>query len=66
MRVVMRARISGTRNGDEWPAIGAEVDLPDTEAVDLLNAGLAAAVESAQVETATTKPAETATRRRRA
>ena len=66
MRVVMRARISGTRNGDEWPAIGAEVDLPDAEAVDLLNAGLASAAESAPVETATARPAETATRRRRA
>ena len=66
MRVVMRARISGTRNGNEWPAIGTEVDLPDAEAVDLLNAGLASAAESAPVETATARPAETATRRRQA
>ncbi len=68
MRVVMCARISGTRNGDEWPAIGGEVDVPDAEAVDLLNAGLAVAAESAPVEKATAKPTETATapRRRRA
>jgi hypothetical protein len=50
----MRASITGTRNGDEWPARGQEIDLPDAEAVDLLNAGLAVPVreEKKQVEAA--------------
>lgn len=52
MKVIMRVNISGTRNGSEWPPVGGVVELPDAEAVDLLNARLAdpAPVE---VETAT-------------
>lgn len=41
MRVQMKATITGTRNGADWPAVGESVDLPDGEATDLLAAGLA-------------------------
>lgn len=59
MLIKMRARISGTRDGASWPAIGETIDLPDGEAVDLLNAGLAEA-EPAEVETADDPAVESA------
>jgi hypothetical protein len=40
--VVMKSRIGGTRNGEEWPAVGGVVDVPDHEAADLITAGYAA------------------------
>lgn len=65
MNVIMRATITGTRNGEDWPPVGGQIELPDTEAVALLNAGLASAA-GARVETAAVvEPAETATRNRR-
>lgn len=41
MRVRMTTHIGGTRNGEEWPAIGGVIDLPDHEATDLISAGYA-------------------------
>lgn len=41
MRVVMRAKISGTRNGADWPDVGTSLDLPDDEADLLVRNGLA-------------------------
>ena len=41
MKVTMRAEISGTRNGVDWPKKGGEIDLPDQEAADMCAAGLA-------------------------
>jgi len=41
MRVEMLTQISGTRNGEEWPAPGAVLDLPDHEAESLILAGYA-------------------------
>ena len=63
MRVTMRTVITGTRDGVEWPAPGGSIDLPDAEAVGMLNAGF---VEPCGVteETATVAPVETATTRR--
>lgn len=58
----MRVSISGTRDGAEWPPIGSVVELPDTEAVALLNAGMVAAAQ-AEVETAA-MPAPKRTRKR--
>lgn len=76
MRVIMRAQISGTRDGQEWPARGQAIDLPDTEAADLLNAGLATPSDDPAEETTpsddpveetavTSAPVEVATTRRR-
>lgn len=65
MKVIMRASISGTRDGADWPPKGAVIDLPDAEAVDMLGAGLASPAGEA-VETATVPDkAETATKPRR-
>jgi hypothetical protein len=41
MRIEMRAQLSGTRDGVEWPAPGEVVDLPDDEAAQLIADGLA-------------------------
>ena len=46
MKIIMRAAISGTRDGTLWPPVGGEIDVPDAEAADLITACLAvAAVE---------------------
>lgn len=62
MKVQMKSRISGTRDGQDWPEIGEVVDLPDTEAVDLLNAGLAQ-VPGEDEGAPVTRPAPKATKR---
>ncbi len=49
--VRMVARISGTRNGEDWPAPGAVIELPEDEANALLISG--AAVDPEAAETAT-------------
>lgn len=41
MEVRMKVQISGTRNGQEWPARGATIDLPDEEAAHLIAQGSA-------------------------
>jgi len=41
MRVKLLVHISGTRNGENWPGYGQEVDLPDLEARELISAGMA-------------------------
>lgn len=40
----MKVYISGTRNGEAWPAPGGEVDLPDQEGAKLCASGLATPV----------------------
>jgi hypothetical protein len=40
-RVTMLARISGTRNGAEWPRIGEDLIVPAPEAADLIRNFLA-------------------------
>ncbi|WP_426404222.1 hypothetical protein ACN9M0_24795 [Streptomyces sp. R-07] len=41
MRVQMRVKVSGTRDGVEWPDRGGVVDLPEEEAAQLVHARLA-------------------------
>lgn len=57
MHVEMRARISGTRNGEDWPPVGGVVDLPEAEARALIALGAA-------VEVATTPEPEVSKPRR--
>lgn len=65
MKVIMKALISGTRDGVEWPTVGESVDLPDGEARDMLTAGLVIPAGVDEPETATDpKPVEKRTRRR--
>jgi hypothetical protein len=63
MKVKMIASITGTRNGQDWPAAGETVDLPDAEARDLVAGGLAVELDkkaTAAVETAAVEAPETA------
>ncbi|MCP2339171.1 hypothetical protein [Actinomadura rupiterrae] len=46
MRVVMKHQISGTRDGQEWPAPGGEIELPDVEGAMLCAQGMAEPVET--------------------
>lgn len=41
--VQMVAGISGTRNGQDWPAPGGTLEVPEAEAGELIAAGLAVA-----------------------
>lgn len=65
MKVIMKATITGTRDGVDWPAVGEPVHLPDSEATAMLRAGLVGPAEPDKPETATDpKPVEKRTRRR--
>jgi len=50
MKVRMVARITGLRNGVEWPAPGEEMDLPDNEAETMLEVGAVELVKVAKAE----------------
>lgn len=50
MQIEMRLRVSGTRDGVDWPAPGETVDLPDGEAAQLIEDG--AAIPAAPVDDA--------------
>jgi hypothetical protein len=56
--IEITARISGTRNGVDWPAIGEALTVPDDEAADLVRMGLVRIVPK-PVERATAPKAET-------
>ncbi|MFE6817094.1 hypothetical protein [Streptomyces sp. NPDC057677] len=51
MRVRMKIKISGTRDGQEWPDRGDEIDLPDDEAEQLLRYNAAEAVTETEPDT---------------
>jgi hypothetical protein len=72
MQVRMKVTLSGTRDGEDWPPRGELADLPDTEAEDMVRAGLAEKPgedadgdEASAVEEATAPKAETSTPSRR-
>ncbi|MFE2559892.1 hypothetical protein ACFXGT_28480 [Streptomyces sp. NPDC059352] len=51
MRVRMKIKISGTRDGQGWPDRGGEIDLPDDEAEQLLRYGAAETVTEPEPDT---------------
>lgn len=60
MKVKLVVQLSGTRDGADWPPVGSVVDLPDVEARNMVDAGIAVETDDAQesdVETAITEPA---------
>jgi hypothetical protein len=59
LKVRLKHQISGRRNGQEWPAPGEVVDLPEEEAQQLLDQHMA------EVHAAIETPVETATVKRR-
>ena len=46
MKVRLTSEITGSRDGEPWPAAGEEIDLPESEALALLQNGSARAVNS--------------------
>jgi hypothetical protein len=53
VRVLLTGDISGTRDGQEWPPRDSVVDLPDAEATQLCQLGMARpVVETEMVSTA--------------
>lgn len=40
-KVEITARISGSRDGADWPAVGESLTVPDEEAADLVRLGFA-------------------------
>lgn len=42
MRIRMKVSVSGTRDGESWPAKGGTIDLPEDEAKNLIATGIAA------------------------
>ena len=52
MKVQMKFKIQGSRNGVRWPDAGGVVDLPDNEAADLCAAGIAEPADEIGVEPA--------------
>ena len=56
MRIRMKVQISGTRDGQDWPAPGGELDVPDAEGATLCEQGAAIPVPAVKVEKAVRKP----------
>lgn len=54
MLVKMKVSLSGSRDGKSWPLIGETLEVPDEEAVSLINARIVEPVEpvEAPIETA--------------
>ena len=60
-RVTMLARISGTRNGAEWPLVGEDIDVPAGEAADLIRSHLAKPAPEPVERAVVVEPTERAT-----
>jgi len=66
MKVQMRAQISGTINGAEWPAIGDVLEVPDDEGARLCASGQAVPVaEPVRAERAVAPRAESRAARKK-
>lgn len=61
MHVQMRVKISGTRDGVDWPEKGTIIDLPDDEARALIVAGLAKEATDADLTSAPDTPSDSDT-----
>lgn len=48
--IVLIAQVSGTRNGKDWPAPGARLELPDDEANGLVRSGMAYEADDERVK----------------
>jgi hypothetical protein len=54
----MKVAVSGTRNGEDWPGKGGEIEMPDHEGADLCASGIAEPVVDNKVETAVAPESE--------
>jgi len=64
MKVRMRLKISGTRGGEEWPDVGDTINVPESEAADLIRLGLAEATSTREAAVAETTETTSAPRPR--
>lgn len=48
MRIRLIHRLTGLRNGKPWPAPGGVIDVPTSEAVNMISAGYAAPAPAPQ------------------
>lgn len=55
----MKIEVSGTRDGERWPAVGGEMVVSDAEGADLCSQGFAEPVVETKPEKAVAKKAET-------
>lgn len=63
-KFIMLVSISGTRDGQDWPGVGGEIELPEVEGAKLVRAGLArSAAAPVEVETTRAPKPETAARK---
>jgi hypothetical protein len=60
MRVQMRVKITGDRNGVEWPNAGDVLEVSDLEGAELIGNGMAVPAEKPAPEAATAPVAENA------
>jgi hypothetical protein len=44
MKVRLTYKLEGLRNGQRWPAVGGEIDVPTSEAINLISHGYAVPV----------------------
>jgi len=58
VKVTMKVDVTGTRDGQPWPARGETLDVPDDEARELIHAGIADPVVDKKTEKATAPKAE--------
>lgn len=58
MKIKMKMQLTGTRNGERWPAVGEVKTLPDGEAAELCASGLAEPVAEKRAEKAVAPKAE--------
>ncbi|MEE2568600.1 hypothetical protein V1638_04210 [Pseudarthrobacter sp. J64] len=61
VQVRMRIKVSGTRNGQDWPNPGDILDVPEGEAMSLIANGYAIFPDEEETATADTSTVETAT-----
>lgn len=50
MKVRLIYKMEGLRNGQRWPAVGGEIDVPTSEAMNLISHGYAVPVPAPQVQ----------------
>lgn len=63
MKVRIKGDISGSRNGVPWPARGETIDLPDDEAAQMCESGLATPVKTSDKDVEKAVPDDDAEKR---
>lgn len=62
-KVIIVRKVSGSRDGVDWPNVGESLDVPKEEAADLIGLGVARLEKDVEPEKAVAPKAETAVRK---